>query len=200
MIAGNLAKSVICGVGDIVTDILPCENNNSNRNPFKKNATEDRDDSKHWIRWSVAEIRWSKFFCARRFWFWSDACCNFTWNQLPRGARNAAETLGLDQSTWDAKGWSQTEEKSWSGLTSDERDAATTLGWDKSAWDHKYNDKNWSDLPGNVQSAAQNLGFTQQMWDNDQWPAVGDDKYWDAMSDDEKTGLHTLGYNKYNWG
>jgi hypothetical protein len=60
--------------------------------------------------------------------------------------------------------------------------------------------KNWSDLPGNVQSAAQNLGFTQQMWDNDQWPAVGDNKYWDAMSDDEKTGLHTLGYNKYNWG
>ena len=45
MIAGNLAKSVICGVGDIVTDILPCENNNSNRNPFKKDATEDRDDS-----------------------------------------------------------------------------------------------------------------------------------------------------------
>jgi len=124
---------------------------------------------------------------------------DFTWNQLPRGARNAAETLGLDQSSWDAKGWSQTEEKSWSGLTSNERDAATTLGWDESAWDNKYNDKNWSDLPGHVQSAAQNLGFTQQMWDNDKWPAVGD-KYWDAMSNDEKKALHTLGYYKYNWG
>jgi hypothetical protein len=167
MIAGNLAKSVICGVGDIVTDILPCGNNNSNRNPFKKDATEDRDDSTE----SGGGGNPLNFFGGKKG--KNTKYEDFTWNQLPRGARNAAETLGLDQSTWDAKGWSQTEEKSWSGLTSDERDAATTLGWDKSAWDHKYNDKNWSDLPGNVQSAAQNLGFTQQMWDNDQWPAVG---------------------------
>jgi len=45
MLAGNLAKSIICGVGDVVTDVLPCGNNNSNRNPFKKDTTEDRDDS-----------------------------------------------------------------------------------------------------------------------------------------------------------
>ena len=110
---------------------------------------------------------------------------------MPRGARNAAETLGLDKGTWNAKGWSECEDKHWWDLSSDEKEAARTLGWDESAWDYQYEDRSWAELPNHVQEAAQSIGFTQGGWDYDEWPSVYH-KSWDAMSSNEQKALHVI--------
>lgn len=122
---------------------------------------------------------------------------DYEWNRLPGNARNAATTLGYDESTW-AKKWARAEEKWWEDLNSTEREAALTLGWDESAWDNKYEEKYFEELPSHVKDAAQKLGFTPQMWNNDEWPS-STDKWWNDLSDDHKKALNTLGYSQYDW-
>lgn len=123
---------------------------------------------------------------------------DYKWGQLPRAAKQAAESLGMNQQIWNQKQWVPVDEKSWSGMTPRQQQAAMTLGWDQAAWDHKYEQTNWVDLPIHVQNACKRLGFTQQMWDNGTWPAVGK-KYWDNMTEAEHKALYTLGYSKSSW-
>jgi len=91
---------------------------------------------------------------------------DYSFNDLPSKARNAAMTLGFAESNWG--GWAECEEKWWEDLSATEIEAATTLGWDQSAWDNHYEDKNWEDLLSHVQTAAGNLGFMLQMWNDDE--------------------------------
>ena len=122
---------------------------------------------------------------------------DYQWNSLPGNVRNAAITLGYEESNW-AKAWAPAEDKWWEDLNSTEKDAAVTLGWDQNAWDNHYEECNWSQLPSHVQDAASKLGFTSDMWDNDEWPS-STDKWWDDISDENKKALNTLGYSKYDW-
>eukprot|EP00558_Chaetoceros_sp_UNC1202_P008999 CAMPEP_0197247036 /NCGR_PEP_ID=MMETSP1429-20130617/25993_1 /TAXON_ID=49237 /ORGANISM="Chaetoceros sp., Strain UNC1202" /LENGTH=205 /DNA_ID=CAMNT_0042707841 /DNA_START=79 /DNA_END=693 /DNA_ORIENTATION=+ len=193
MMVGNIAKSCLCGVGDLVDDTCGRTSTRgvccgagaalSTLNPF-----DGRDESE--------PLRPNLF--GGTFQGKNTKYEDHTWDRLPGRVRNAAKTLGMDQATWDAQGWTVCEDKSWYDLTSDEKQAAETLGWDASAWDYRYEDKSWNELPNHAQKAAESLGFNQYMWDNDTWPAVGE-KYWGEMTNDEKKALHVLGYYSYIW-
>ena len=118
---------------------------------------------------------------------------------MPRDARNAAETLGINQYTWDAADWTPDMEKSWWDLSSAEMDAAQTLGWDADAWENQYEERQWDELPSHVKEACKSLGFTSDMWNNDEWPSHLDVE-WYQLSSDQQKALHCLGYYQYMWG
>merc|ERR1712150_194699 len=122
---------------------------------------------------------------------------DYSWNNLPSNARNAATTLGYNESTW-AKDWAPAEDKWGEDLNTTEREAAESLGWDINAWNYHYEESNWSDLPQHVQEAATKLGFTSQMWDYDEWPS-STDKWWSEISEENRKALNTLGYYAYDW-
>lgn len=122
---------------------------------------------------------------------------DYHWNKLPAKARNAATTLGYNESNWAIK-WAPAEDKWWEDLNTSEREAAITLGWDQSAWDEKYDDLDFEQLPAHVQKAAQTLGFTARAWNNDEWPS-DTDKWWNQFSDQQKKALNTIGYSQYDW-
>eukprot|EP01083_Nonionella_stella_P017173 48013_1 len=196
MMAGNLAKNAICGVGDLVDGACSRSRNRGlccgagdlldDLNPCHRDTTDGgRDDSLNIFGGGAFSGKNTKF----------EEC---SWNQLPGRCKDAARTLGVDQSSWDGKGWTSREEMWWEDLSSDQRDAAMTLGWDESAWDSQYEDKDWGNLPGAAQKAAESLGFNSQTWAYGEWPAVSE-KYWEQMSSDEQKALYVLGYYKYNW-
>jgi len=59
------------------------------------------------------------------------------WSELPEDAKNAAETLGYTQGTWNSDGWVLTSELFWDQLTDGEKEAATVLGYSKFTWDSR---------------------------------------------------------------
>lgn len=192
MLAGNLAKGCVCGTFDLIDDMCVGKNGKTGVGRFMDNVRNDgRDDSEshHPLNSNPfgggLQGKNTKFL-------------DYSWNRLPARCKNAAKTLGHDQSTWDFDGWSHSEEKWWEDLTSSEREAALTLGWDESAWDSNYDDKNWNQLPGQVQKAAGRIGYTQEMWDWDEEPYVFE-KSWNEMTSDEQKAMHVLGYYEYCW-
>lgn len=202
MMAGNLAKNAVCGAGDLIDNACNGRNNNKNRgaccgvtdvidnlNPCHRGGAGERDESES------SPLR-NGFFGGNKG--KNTKYEDYTWRQLPRGARDAAETLGLNEGTWNAKGWSSCDEYDWWDLSASQKEAATTLGWDESAWDYQYEDKSWYQLPNHVQEAAKSIGFTEGKWENDEYPYVYE-KYWDSMTTDEQKALHVLGHTRYNW-
>ena len=57
------------------------------------------------------------------------------WSDLSPKQRNAAATLGHDESTWDSRESTVTFKKWWNHLTDQEKIAANDLGYDEKKWD-----------------------------------------------------------------
>lgn len=123
---------------------------------------------------------------------------DYTWEKLPKDAREAATSLGYDKDSWDPPGWPESQDKWFEELTEEERKAAITLGWDITSWDNKYEELNWADIPDQVKHAAEILGFDQHMWDHDHWPEF-EHKSYDELTKEEKRCVNVLGYNKHDW-
>jgi len=121
------------------------------------------------------------------------------WDDLPKGAKDAAAVLGFDKESWDTDKWLDIQDYWWEDMSEEQKTAATTLGWDVTSWDNKYEQTEWKDVPNDVKKAAESLGFTQEMWDDDSWPEGLEHKDHDELTKDEKAAVAVMGYNKLDW-
>ena len=90
------------------------------------------------------------------------------WSELPQKAKDAATTLGWEQSTWDddefdkvpyfATPLSQVSEK--------KKAAAFYLGWQPIYSKPFCEDLWWQDVEEETKSAAAKIGFDQNKWDD----------------------------------
>lgn len=88
------------------------------------------------------------------------------WANLPDRAREAAETIGFNEDTWDGKEWLPIDDKRWKHLTDEELEACTCLDWTRDSWDTKYEDVYWKSLPYHVKRACA-IGLTLPgRWDS----------------------------------
>merc|ERR1712157_59484 len=97
---------------------------------------------------------------------------NTDWDDLTNEQKDAALTLGYDESLWC------------DDFDIYEDDIRET-----------YLEMNWAELPQDAQSAAQVLGFDQDSWDNDSnIPSF--DKDWEELSTAEQQAAMTLGWDQ----
>ena len=156
------------------------------------------------------------------------AYSDLDWDELPKKARAAAQTLGYSQSSWDQNLYDP--DKDWEELSTKERKAAQVLGYTEAKWDGTpsnsaiptpanespppepdassessassgglYNDHDWDDLPNEALLAANILGYTKDIWQNDLDGPL-EDTAWDELSDKQKLAASVLGYNEVSWG
>lgn len=62
----------------------------------------------------------------------------------------------------------------------------------------KYEDVKWSKLPLGARKAAKAIGFEEKSWDDAEWIAI-DDKWWEDLTEEEKTACESLGWDKHSW-
>lgn len=134
------------------------------------------------------------------------------WRDLPRDARNAALTLGYNQTNWDEDTRIPLDEKPWEELSRDQQRAAIILGYDSQTWNENvdsdvsdgsscyfpFDHLLWSELPPNALRAAENLGYTPEIWDNDQDGPL-DDHLWTDLTLVEQMAAVVLGFDERSW-
>jgi hypothetical protein len=126
------------------------------------------------------------------------------WNELPTNVQTAVETLGYNQHAWDeTNSLPVAFEKEWDKLTDEEKTAAREIGYSSENWDpisyHIYDSLNWNQLPKNIQNAMSTLGYDKQMWDDSNVRPASFQKYWDDLTEDEKTAANEIGCKKEYW-
>jgi len=190
------AASCGCGIGSLIQKLNPCDDDTTKDDSTTDNSSTNNSSTNNT---GVQQNNLNPFKNGNgNFGPKMTKFANFKWEKLPTKARNSAQTLLMDEETWNASGYSDIEEYWWEDLSTAQVEAAVQLGWDQAAWDSKYEDTDWTDLPSHAITAASSLGFTQETWDDGEWPAVGD-KYWSAMTKEEKNALFVLGYREYDW-
>lgn len=117
--------------------------------------------------------------------------------------RAATDKLDFTAVTWNALGLNDVERKGWDYLTTDEQVGATQLGFTKESWDcfiDHYSSAYWAELvSGNKASQYMRLGWSQESWEGDSDHPASEGKWWDQLSEDEKTAANQLCYFKMNW-
>ena len=87
------------------------------------------------------------------------------WEDLSTSEKEAATTLGWDQSGWD----NHYEDKSWEDLPSKVQSAAGTLGFTADMWNDddwpESTDKWWTDFSDEQKKALNTLGYSQYDWE-----------------------------------
>jgi len=120
------------------------------------------------------------------------------WGDLKDSAREAAEGLGYDEETWDAREWFDIDDKHWRDLSKEERAACKALGWDRNAWE-RYENVKWPDLPNYVMRAAKKMGWNRKDWNRGEWNE-NYEREWEDFEEEERRCLHVLGYYVHTWG
>jgi len=119
------------------------------------------------------------------------------WADLPDSVRGAAESLGYDEDTWDAREWFDIDDSHWRDLGLQERKACMKLGWDRNSWE-RYENVKWHDLPEHTKRAAKKMGYNGKDWNAGEWNENWD-REWEDFDDEEKRCLHVLGYYVHTW-
>mmetsp|Transcript_36906 Transcript_36906/g.41219 ORF Transcript_36906/g.41219 Transcript_36906/m.41219 type:complete len:1044 (+) Transcript_36906:450-3581(+) len=135
----------------------------------------------------------------------------FDWSELPDNIRDAAITLGYNESIWEMdEEEPESDEKIWEELNPAEQKAAGLLGYTKKTWNQEndtvssveeklpYDGYSFNSLPLEAKKAALCLGYNKETWGVDGEPPANDKK-WDELTSDEQTAAEFLGYDSRKW-
>lgn len=120
------------------------------------------------------------------------------WKNLPKEAREAAESVGYDEKKWDDdEKIHHLDDKWWGDLSSSKREAMEILGWDKHSWNDHFKHYGWKELPELQRRAATLAGYTKETW----WdgPDHLKKKTWKDLTADEKQGMAVFGWSEREW-
>jgi hypothetical protein len=123
---------------------------------------------------------------------------NIDWKDLPKEVKNAAHTLGYNESIWNNDGDSPLDAVGWNELTKDQQKAAKLIGYNQRLWDEgsdafpSYDHLDWADLPIEVKAAAKCLKYSQSIWDNNGKSSLSQ-TLWEELSQSQKEAAILLG-------
>jgi hypothetical protein len=120
------------------------------------------------------------------------------WKDLPIKVRRAVKDLDYDEAKWDGAERVHVSHQHWHHMTEAGIKSLEVLGWEEQAWEHQYEHHAWKDLPELQKKAATAAGFTEEIWDDDDWPE-NLEKYWEALSEEDKHAMAVLGWTENSW-
>jgi hypothetical protein len=134
----------------------------------------------------------------------------FLWVGLRENVRQAAATLGYNETSWDNDLPVESTKLFWSQLTESQKDAAGVLYFDKESWNlavfptvscESTETWSWKDIPKELRWAVRALGFTHATWNSDDhsvWPPTAF-LLWDELTESERDAAGYLGYDSSSW-